>query len=138
MFKINSKLVVSFLLGNIVAMPCISFADDNIENITKSGPEITLTSTTTLDKADADILERAREREIAYDNSTSESSKALKIGPVDNYNFHGQVTYIFQKKPSFNAPYDGTQSLTHSLEKGYSTTFTGFLGVRPWKGSELY
>lgn len=119
-------------------MPCTSYADDHIENLTESRSGVILVSTSEFDKTESDILAHVPEPKTAYEDSTSESEPALKISPEDNYNIHGQATYIFQKKPGFDAPYDGPQSLTHSPEKGYSTTFTGFLGARLWKGSELY
>jgi hypothetical protein len=50
----------------------------------------------------------------------------------------GQATYIWQKKPSFDAAYSGTNSLGTQAEKGYSFSGTLFLGLRPWRGGELY
>jgi hypothetical protein len=49
-----------------------------------------------------------------------------------------QATYIWQTKPSFNAAYSGTNSLSPTKEKSYSFTATAGLGFRPWQGGELY
>lgn len=49
-----------------------------------------------------------------------------------------QATYVWQKKRPFDARYTGTNSLTPTLEQSHSFTSTAFLGVRPWRGGELY
>jgi len=54
------------------------------------------------------------------------------------YNLHFQTTYIYQYKPAFNSPYVGPNSLSGKEEKQNSVTATLFLGVRLWKGAEVY
>lgn len=54
------------------------------------------------------------------------------------WNAHFQATYIWQKKPSFSAAYNGTNSLSPFTEKSYSFSSTAALGWRPWAGGELY
>lgn len=49
-----------------------------------------------------------------------------------------QATYIWQKKPAFNAPYSGVNSLSPRAEKSYSFTSTAYLGLRLAKDTELY
>ncbi len=49
-----------------------------------------------------------------------------------------QSTYVLQRKGGFGAPYTGPNSLTTEPETGYTLTATLFLGVRPWKGAELF
>lgn len=49
-----------------------------------------------------------------------------------------QTTYIWQKKPSFDADYSGTNSLSNVSAKSYTATITGYWGFRPWQGGELY
>ncbi|HET7824206.1 MAG TPA: carbohydrate porin, partial [Anaeromyxobacter sp.] len=49
-----------------------------------------------------------------------------------------QSTYVWQRKPSFAAPYSGPRSLEPSAENGYTLTATLFVGVRPWPGAELF
>jgi high affinity Mn2+ porin len=49
-----------------------------------------------------------------------------------------QSTYVWQKKPAFNAPYSGPNSLIPAAEKSYTLSATAFLGWRPWHGTEIY
>lgn len=56
----------------------------------------------------------------------------------ETWGIKGQATYIWQKKPSFDAAYSGTNSLGTQAEKGYSFSGTLFLGLRPWRGGEVY
>ncbi|HEY6100792.1 MAG TPA: carbohydrate porin, partial [Anaeromyxobacter sp.] len=49
-----------------------------------------------------------------------------------------QSTYVWQRKPSFDAPYSGPKSLQPAAESGYTLTATLFLGGRPWPGAELF
>jgi high affinity Mn2+ porin len=49
-----------------------------------------------------------------------------------------QSTYVWQRKPSFAAPYSGPKSLEPTAENGYTLTATLFVGVRPWPGAELF
>jgi hypothetical protein len=52
--------------------------------------------------------------------------------------FHGQTTYIWQRKPSFGAGYSGENSLTPDRAKSYSFTATLDLGLRLWQGAEFH
>jgi len=52
--------------------------------------------------------------------------------------FHGQATYIWQRKPAFNAAYSGDNSLTDQRAKSYSFTSTLDLGLRLWRGAEFH
>jgi hypothetical protein len=56
----------------------------------------------------------------------------------ESWNAHVQGTYVWQSKGRFAAGYSGPNSLTPEHEKSYSFTATGFLGVRAWKGGEIY
>jgi len=56
----------------------------------------------------------------------------------ENWTARFQTTYIWQKKPSFNASYSGTNSLPAMGEKSYTFTATAHLGFRPWENGELY
>jgi high affinity Mn2+ porin len=60
------------------------------------------------------------------------------FGP-GTWEVHGQTTFIFQGYPAFFSPFpDGPQSLP-SLGQSRDTWTSGFfLGVRLWKGGELY
>ena len=50
----------------------------------------------------------------------------------------GQMTYVWNRKFGFDAPYTGPQSLETRPESTYSLSFTGYLGARLWKGGEFY
>lgn len=51
---------------------------------------------------------------------------------------HAQATIIHQFKPSFHAPYSGSNSLLTQKEHKTSITSTLYLGVRLWKGASIY
>ena len=57
---------------------------------------------------------------------------------AETFNAKFQATYIWQKKPAFNAPYSGVNSLLPRAEKSYSFTSTAYLGLRLAKDTELY
>lgn len=54
------------------------------------------------------------------------------------WNLHGQFTSVTQWHPAFSARYSGPNSLTPASEDRATTDLTLFLGVRLWKGAELY
>lgn len=54
------------------------------------------------------------------------------------FNIHFQTTYIYQYKPSFASTYADTNSLTGAETNANSLTATLYLGVRLWKGAEIY
>lgn len=54
------------------------------------------------------------------------------------YTARFQSTYIWQKKPSFQAAYSGPNSLGADADRSYTATITGYFGFRPWQGAELY
>lgn len=56
----------------------------------------------------------------------------------ENWNAKFQSTYVWQARPSINAPYSGANSLSPQREKSYSFTATAAFGGRLWPGSELY
>lgn len=49
-----------------------------------------------------------------------------------------QTTYVRQTKPAMRALYSGDKSLYAGKEMSYSGTLTGYFGLRPWQGGELY
>ena len=58
--------------------------------------------------------------------------------PTPAFGFHAQATYIWQRKPSFNASYSGPKSLVPGAEKSYSFTTTADFGARLWQGAQLH
>ncbi len=53
-------------------------------------------------------------------------------------NLHFQATYIYQYKPAFNTPYESAHSINGKEEKDNSLTATMYVGLKLWKGAELY
>jgi high affinity Mn2+ porin len=62
---------------------------------------------------------------------------AAAAEPLD-FDVRGQATYVWQRKSAFDAPYSGEHSLRPERERSYSFTGTLALGMRPWRGGELY
>jgi hypothetical protein len=58
--------------------------------------------------------------------------------PPEDWSLHGQLTYIAQKKPAFDAAYTGPHSLVPEAEHSYSFTGTLYAGARLWQGGEIY
>ena len=56
----------------------------------------------------------------------------------DNWNIHGQLTYVEQGYPAFRSPYQGPQSLSGAGQIQNTTSGTAFLGFRLWHDGELY
>lgn len=56
----------------------------------------------------------------------------------EDWNARFQLTYVWQRKQPFPAPYTGPRSLTPNRERSYSFTATAAFGLRPWEGAELY
>jgi high affinity Mn2+ porin len=91
----------------------------------------------------------------AYDVHTVRVGLNYKIGPpgenawagnfggvsqtqFDNWEIHGQTTYIQQGYPAFHSPYVGTNSFTPWAQTRQTWTTSAFLGLRLWEGGELY
>jgi len=69
--------------------------------------------------------------------------QASPEGPVAaetdaRWDVHFQATTVTQYHPEFKAPYSGKNSLDPDSEHETTITSTLFLGVRLWKGAELY
>ena len=58
-------------------------------------------------------------------------------GNEENWSLHYQATVIGQGDLKFHSPYSGQNSLNPG-ETSETVTTTFFLGVRIWKGGELY
>jgi high affinity Mn2+ porin len=56
----------------------------------------------------------------------------------NDWNLHGQTTFIGQGYPAFRSPYAGTDSLPGGGQVQQTWTTTAFLGVRLWEGGEFY
>ena len=56
----------------------------------------------------------------------------------DNWEIHGQTTYIQQGYPAFRSPYIGANSFTPWPQTRNTLTASAFLDLRLWEGGELY
>mgnify|MGYP003348845642 FL=1 len=65
-------------------------------------------------------------------------SVAEPVVEGENWTARFQTTYIWQRKPGFDAAYSGQNSLLANREKSYTFTTTAYLGFKPWSGGELY
>jgi hypothetical protein len=74
----------------------------------------------------------------AGSEEASAAASAADAGGVntepERWNAKFQATYVWQRKPSFSAPYTGEKSLLPGRERSYSFTTTASLGYRPWAG----
>jgi high affinity Mn2+ porin len=68
-----------------------------------------------------------------------EADKAPATAPdLDNVNFHGQFTFLWQGYPAFRSPYEGANSLPGYGQGRETTDLTLYAGVRLWQGAELW
>jgi len=65
------------------------------------------------------------------------STDLWPISP-DNWNVHGQITFVEQGYPAFHSPYEGTNSLSAAAQAKNTVSATAFVGYRPWDGPEIY
>ncbi|MGS0742898.1 carbohydrate porin [Glaciimonas sp. GG7] len=74
----------------------------------------------------------------AQTTDASTAADAQKVIPFETWNATFQTTYIWQRKPAFDAPYNGVNSLSSEKEKSYSLSATAYFGLRLKTGTELY
>ena len=55
-----------------------------------------------------------------------------------SWEVHGQAAFVYQGYPPFAAPYDGPNSLPSAGQSRQTSTLSVALGLRLWKGGELY
>jgi high affinity Mn2+ porin len=68
----------------------------------------------------------------------SPTAPAMPTWVMDNVNFHGQTTFLWQGYPAFRSPYEGAQSLPGGGQGRETWDATLFAGVRLWPGAELW
>jgi high affinity Mn2+ porin len=66
------------------------------------------------------------------------NAKGKKPELLNRFSYHFQLTAVGQWHPDFHSPYAGQNSLLKHEGIQTSLTSTLFLGVRLWKGAELY
>jgi high affinity Mn2+ porin len=59
-------------------------------------------------------------------------------GEADVFAVHGQATFVDQYHPRFASPYRGAQSLDPGQRGDETVDVTAFIGLRPWRGGELW
>lgn len=74
---------------------------------------------------------------------TPPSMESLTVRPLtfpesNDWNVHGQTTFIQQAYPRIRSPYEGANSLPGGGEGRETLTVDAFLGWRLWDGAELY
>ena len=57
---------------------------------------------------------------------------------LDMFSIHGQTTQVVQSALPFRALYSGVNSLYPGFQTRETISVTGFLGFRPWAGTEFY
>ena len=65
-------------------------------------------------------------------------TKAPATPDLDDVNFHGQTTFVWQGYPAFRSPFAGTNSFPGGGEGRETFDATLFAGVRLWRGAELW
>jgi high affinity Mn2+ porin len=65
-------------------------------------------------------------------------AKAPATPDLDNVNFHGQTTFVWQGYPAFRSAFSGPNSLPASGEGRETWDVTLYAGVRLWRGAELW
>jgi high affinity Mn2+ porin len=59
-------------------------------------------------------------------------------GDEETWAVHGQLVVVAQGHPAFRSPYEGENSLDPRAVVNQSVEATLFVGVRPWKGAEIW
>lgn len=68
----------------------------------------------------------------------AQSSPADAIPENERWNFHAQATVIGQTHGAFTSPYSNLNSFQARRESRTSLTTTFFVGLRVWRGGEVY
>jgi high affinity Mn2+ porin len=55
-----------------------------------------------------------------------------------NWAIHAQATFVLQANARFRSPYQGPNSLDHRSHSKETFDLTGYFGVRPWGGAEIW
>lgn len=74
----------------------------------------------------------------AASSPTAAAAEGAAESPEPRFALHAQTTYVWQRKPAFDAAYTGPNSLVPARERSYSFTATADLAVRPWEGGQLH
>ena len=58
--------------------------------------------------------------------------------PDESWAIHAQATFVLQANAPFLSPYQGPNSLDHRSHAKETFDLTGYFGVRPWDGAEIW
>ena len=70
--------------------------------------------------------------------SANAVTKATGSSDLENVNFHGQTTFVWQGYPAFRSAFSGTNSLPAGGQGRETWDATLYAGVRLWQGAELW
>jgi high affinity Mn2+ porin len=56
----------------------------------------------------------------------------------ETWAIHAQATFVLQANARFRSPYQGPNSLDHRSHAKETFDATGYLGLRPWSGAEIW
>ena len=68
----------------------------------------------------------------------TDSGTGPEAAAQENWAVHGQLTNVTQWHSSFLSPYSGANSLEANGRSEETTDITLALGLRPWKGGEIW
>ncbi len=93
-------------------------------------------------RAAAQPVPPAAHEEQSFDIMNELAHRGLHDLRDESWNLYGQYTYITSYKPLMHAPYTNVNGSPNSLwpqaERGFTSTFTLFAGLRLWPGAEAY
>ena len=85
---------------------------------------------------------QAAPRRLAFALLLSIGCAAHGAADDERWNAYGQATYIANKHEAFPAAYTNLNGSPNSLspqkERSWSATATGYFGVKPWNGGEIF
>ncbi len=93
-------------------------------------------------RADAQPVPPAPHEDDSFDIMNELAHRGLHDIQDESWNLYGQYTYITSYKPRMHASYTNVHGSPNSLwpqaERGFTSTFTLFGGLRLWRGAVLY
>ena len=89
---------------------------------------------------DIQTLRLGLDRKFGSADSEAATNATSDPWPVagDNWNVHGQFTFVEQGYPAFHSPYQGPNSLTGAGQAKDTVSATAFIGYRAWDGTDIY
>ena len=77
-------------------------------------------------------------RRFGIGDTQADSGTSGPAAESQNWNIHGQLTFVQQGYPTFRSPYEGPNSLQGEHQAANTISATAFMGWRPWAGTEIY